>query len=343
MYCRQSRARLVRTASALAVMACAAAMPFRVAGEPPKGGPTRAVWSPLPIAEIRYERPNQVLTRLSDIVAQHAGSDDWVHPVVRTDHFSGDYVSLGQGKATKATFFGEERVIIWIARGSVDVEIEGQPRARASAGFLIDVAPTLVYRLTNSGSEPAIYFRVTPARQLPSYPSHEEPEPVVGAKYVKVKMSPYGTYEPPNQPVLDFPSVVIAQDGPSRDFAMDGHTSAHIIREAGIPTPPDSVLGHFHAGIPEIWLVLEGKIDAKISGEALVTGQTGDVILAQKGRWHRATSAGPGKSTRLAIMPRYKEGLSVMQQLEPGVPVEVFSKRSVSAAAEPGTQEATRP
>lgn len=312
------------------VAATCLAVSSSVSAEPPRGGPEREVWTAVPSVNAPYVSPNAPLTRLEDVLALHRGENSWTHPVVRTDAFAGDYVSLAPGQSTKATFYGDERAIVWIAKGKLDVEIEGQPRHLATKGYLIDVAPTLIFRMTNIGDEPAVFFRITPAGQLPSYPSSESPLPVEGYEYVKTKMAPYGKYEGPTQPFLDFLADIVGQDAPSRDFAVDGHTSAHIIREPGIPTPPDSNLGHFHAGIPEIWLVLEGNIDAKISGEPLVTGRVGDVIFAEKGRWHRATSSGSGKSTRLAIMPRYIEGLTVFQQVSPGAPVETYSASSAN-------------
>jgi len=312
IHVRRARHRYPAIAVILCCLADLSAAP--VAAEPPRGGPERLVWSPVPVPETPYVAPNKPLTRIQDILATHAGEKSWIQPVVRTDAFAGDYISLAPGEATKAMFFSEERVVIWVYKGKLDVEIEGQPKTVISDGYLIDVAPTLIHKLTNTGQESAIYFRLTSAGQKPSYPVTENPEPIDGYSYVKVRMSPYGKYEAPNQPVLDFNRDVVAKNAGSRDFAMDGHTSAHIIRERGIATPPDSEKGHFHANLPEIWLVIEGRIEAKISGEPLVSGGVGDVILAAKSRWHRASAAGPGMSTRLALMPRYKEGLAVMQE-----------------------------
>jgi hypothetical protein len=46
-----------------------------------------------------------------------------------------------------------------------------------------------------------------------------------------------------------------------------------------------------------------------ISGAGLVHGDYGDVINVPEERWHRATSApGTGKSIRLSIISRSKEG-----------------------------------
>jgi quercetin dioxygenase-like cupin family protein len=41
-----------------------------------------------------------------------------------------------------------------------------------------------------------------------------------------------------------------------------------------------------------------------VEGEKLVTVHDGDLVAAPTGRWHRATPAGDGPSTRLAYIPR---------------------------------------
>lgn len=321
-------------AAALAVTTTMVLSP--AAAEPPVGGPERVVWAAVPVPETPYEAPNKLHTRIADILAAHRGQASWIEPVVRTRAFAGDYVSLAPGEATKALFYSDERVVLWVYSGQMRVEIEGQPTTTVTKGFLIDVAPTLVHKLTNTGAEAAVFFRVTPFGQLPSYPATETPTPVAGYEYLKVRMRPYGKYEPPNQPFLDFNKDVVAANGASRDFAMDGHTSAHIIRDKAEPTPPDSDWGHFHANLPEVWLVIEGKIDLKVSGERLVTGELGDVLMAANNRWHRASFAGDGTSTRLALMPRYKEGLAVMTQVPAAPAMEnSYRTRLMTAAFEP--------
>jgi quercetin dioxygenase-like cupin family protein len=320
-----------RFAIALALTASMVFLP--AVAEPPVGGPERVVWAAMPVPETPYAPPNKVHTRIADILAAHRGQASWTVPVVRTPAFAGDYVSLAPGEATKAMFYSEERVVLWVYSGQMRVEIEGQSTTKVTKGFLVDVAPTLIYRLINTGGEPAVFFRLTPFGQLPSFPSSELPTPVTGHEYVKVRMRPYGSYEPPNQPFLDFNKDVVAVNGPSRDFAMDGHTSAHIIRGEATQPPPENDWGHFHANLPEVWLVIEGKIDLKVSGEPLVTGELGDVIMAANNRWHRASFAGDGTSTRLALMPRYKEGLAVMTQV-PGTQHSAPPKVGAEAAIE---------
>ncbi len=59
----------------------------------------------------------------------------------------------------------------------------------------------------------------------------------------------------------------------------------------------------------ELWIITEGTVDVKISGvKGLVTGEVGDVLMANEGRWHRPSTRGDTPSTRLAITPRMQEG-----------------------------------
>ena len=81
--------------------------------------------------------------------------------------------------------------------------------------------------------------------------------------------------------------------------------------------PPATDWGHFHANMAEAWVVVYGRIDVLISGAGLIHGDTGDVINVPEERWHRATSTpGSGKSIRLSIISRSKEGQVLF--LQPG-------------------------
>ena len=203
------------------------------------------------------------------------------------------------------------RVFGWIYSGQVKITIDGQQPVTATKGYLFDVAPRLSYCMENTGTEPVVFWRVTPAGQMPSYPVTETPTPVKGWKYVQAKITSTGGYDAPNMPFLDFNKDVVAANGKSRDFAFDGHTSAHIIRSGNLAKlPPDTSWGHFHENMVEAWVVIEGSLTVKISGEKdLAVGQTGDVIMAPNERWHRATcTPNTGPCTRLAMTPRLKEG-----------------------------------
>jgi mannose-6-phosphate isomerase-like protein (cupin superfamily) len=272
-------------------------------------GPSRIVWAAQPEPETPYKAPNRLITRVADILKAHQGQNSWEQKVLLTRDFDGRYVSLAPGEKTKAMFYADDRVFMWVYSGQMKVTIEGQPPTTVTKGFLIDVAPRLVYSLENTGNEPVVFWRVTPAGQIPSYPIGETPTPVKGWRYIQARITSTGGYEPPNQPFLDF-NAYAAGGGKSRDFALDGHTSAHVIRSGPLQqTPPDTSWGHFHENMVEAWVVLEGRLDVLVSGEKLVTGDVGDVIQAPAERWHRAsTHPGSGPSTRLAMTPRLKEG-----------------------------------
>ena len=271
-------------------------------------GPARVVWAAH--KDTPYNGPNKPVTHIADILRAHRGQKSWDQPVLLTRDYDGHYVQLAPGEKTKCQFYADDRVFGWIYSGQVKITIDGQQPMTATKGYLFDVAPRLSYCMENTGTEPVVFYRSTPAGQVPSYPENETPTPVPGYHYDKAKITSTGGYEPPNQPFLDF-NAYAASGGKSRDFALDGHTSAHIIRAGALKeVPPSTSWGHFQENMVEAWVVIEGSLDVLISGEKnIVTGQLGDVIMVPNERWHRATThPNSGTSTRLAMTPRYKEG-----------------------------------
>jgi mannose-6-phosphate isomerase-like protein (cupin superfamily) len=274
-------------------------------------GPERIVWAAQKVPETPYDGPNKPVTHIADILKAHQGQASWEQKVLLTRDYDGRYISLAPGEKTKATFYADDRAFLWVYSGQMKVTIDGQTPTVATKGYLIDVAPRLAYSLENTGTEPVVFWRVTPAGQMPSYLVNETPTPVKGWKYVQAKITSTGGYDAPNMPFLDFNKDVVAANGKSRDFALDGHTSAHIIRSGNLAKlPSDTSWGHFHENMVEAWVVIEGGLTVKISGEKeLAVGQTGDVINAANERWHRATcTPNTGPCTRLAMTPRLKEG-----------------------------------
>jgi mannose-6-phosphate isomerase-like protein (cupin superfamily) len=272
-------------------------------------GPERVVWAAHKVPESPYTGPNKPVWHVADILKAHAGKQSWDQPVLLTRDFDGHYISLAPGEKTKCQFYADDRAFGWIFSGQVKITIDGQPPFTATKGYLFDVPPRLSYCMENAGTEPVVFYRSTPAGQVPSYPENETPTPIKGWKYEKAKITSTGGYEAPNQPYLDF-NKYAADGGKSRDFAFDGHNSAHIIRAGAIPAlPPSTSWGHFHENMVEAWVVIEGKLDVLVSGLPLVQGETGDVIQATNERWHRATChPDSGSCTRLAMTPRFKEG-----------------------------------
>ncbi len=273
-------------------------------------GPERIVWAAQKVPETPFDGPNKPVTHIADILKAHQGQQSWEQKVMLTRDYDGRYFSLAPGEKTKAQFYADDRCFMWVYSGQVKVTIDGQTPTVATKGFLIDVAPRLAYALENTGTAPAVIWRVTPAGQMPSYPLTETPTPVKGWKYIQAKITSTGGYDSPNQPFLDF-NAYAAAGGKSRDFAFDGHTSAHVIRAGALTElPPSTSWGHFHENMVEAWVVIEGTLDVRISGvKDIVTGQLGDVIMVPNERWHRATThPNSGPSTRLAMTPRNREG-----------------------------------
>lgn len=274
-----------------------------------ENGPVRIVWAAHKVPESPYTGPNRPIWHIADILKAHKGQQSWDQQVLLTRDFDGHYVSLAPGEKTKCMFYADDRVFGFIYSGQVKITIDGQEPFLATKGFLFDVPPRLSYCMENTGTEPVVFYRSTPAGQVPSYPESETPTPIKGWRYEKARITSTGGYEGVNQPYLDF-NAYAAAGGKSRDFAFDGHTAAHIIRAKALTElPPPTSWGHFHENMVEAWVVLEGKLDVLISGKPLVTGEVGDVIQANNERWHRATChPNTGVCTRWAMTPRNKEG-----------------------------------
>jgi mannose-6-phosphate isomerase-like protein (cupin superfamily) len=154
------------------------------------------------------------------------------------------------------------------------------------------------------GTEPSVRFEVRAAGAVPNYVAGETPTPVKGFKFIDATYSGGGKYDEVNKPYLDFEKDIVQGGGKGGGFVKDDHTWANVIRAPGIPTPPPTSWGHFHENFAEFWVVMEGKLDFLIEGEPLIAANVGDIVFAPEERWHRATSAGNGMDTRLAITPR---------------------------------------
>jgi mannose-6-phosphate isomerase-like protein (cupin superfamily) len=295
------------------IAAQAAAQPQRE-GQPGRGagrgrGPApREVWAAQPTPETPYAPPNRLIWRLSEIIASHKGQPSWHQAVVKTRDFDAEFIQMAPGEKTKTQFYSDDRAFWVVESGQIRFTMAGQEPFVASKGFLVEAAPSMDYSMETVGDVPALRFEVRPAGEMPSYPGTETPPTVKGWKYTKTTITDRGKYDEVNKQFLDFNKDIVAADGKSMNFVFDGHTSAHVIRGPGAATPPDTNFGHFHENMVEFWIVLEGQLDVLVSGEKLVTGDIGDVILAPEERWHRATTHGTSPSTRLAITPRLKEG-----------------------------------
>jgi hypothetical protein len=194
--------------------------------------------------------------------------------------------------------------IVW--DGSLRVSVAGKDPFVATKGFLVDIAARNAYTLETVDNAPALRFEIRQAGAPPLYPGSETPTPRAGFKYVKATGTP-GPFDdrPTNALYFDFFKAVTAGARIPTPFARDDHTTVNVIRQPGVPVPPDTDLGHFHVGATEFWFIMEGSIGYKIEGFPYFRTEPGDVVAALKGRWHRAGNDPSAPfSTRIPINPR---------------------------------------
>jgi mannose-6-phosphate isomerase-like protein (cupin superfamily) len=275
------------------------------ATQPAAGDKTILAWAAKPAALMPYNPPNRLVYRLADILAAHKGKQSWAQSVVLSRDFIGQWISMAPNEKTKPVFYADDRVFWEVQSGQMRVTIQGQDPFVATKGFLVQVPKRLTYSMETVGDAPVLRFEVRPAGEPPQYPISETPTPVPGVQYVQAVFSGHGDYDKVNRPFIDFQKQIVEGGEKIGVWVRDDHTYVTILRSPkGVPTPPDTEWGHFHANFPELWLIVEGTQQFLVEGEKLVTVGDGDIVEAPTGRYHRAMPYGDGPSTRLAYIPR---------------------------------------
>jgi mannose-6-phosphate isomerase-like protein (cupin superfamily) len=268
-------------------------------------------WSPKPVPMTPWKAPNRPIWRLNEIMNPHKGNADWVQPIVRDQDYAADYISMRPGGKTKPQFWADDRIFWYIASGQVRFHIDGQKPFVASKGFLVQVPYRNIYWMETVGDEPSVRLEVVRSNRTPLYPATQSdggPTPTAKDKtYILASYrTPPDPYSDTNKPYLDFWGDFVMRPPSPGDHAFVSDTTnfMNVIRGHGMPTPPDSNKGHFHIDYNEFWVVAEGTVDYKMEGMKFYTANVGDVVYAPQGSWHRASWAGNGMSTRIAINPR---------------------------------------
>ena len=140
---------------------------------------------------------------------------------------------------------------------------------------------------------------------MPSYPINKAPTPVKGWTFIKSRIIDTGSYDQYNKPFLDFEKNVVQANAGSSNFVCGMDTRRRTSFEGkGIPTPPDTNLGHFNENMVELWIMLEGTLDFLIEGEPLITGTVGDVVQAPKRK---------GGMALTSPCPRHDRGITLLE------------------------------
>jgi mannose-6-phosphate isomerase-like protein (cupin superfamily) len=262
-------------------------------------------WSPKPDKLPAYGK-NKPVTHLPDVLAKHKGQARWSEQVILTKRYDAKWIQAAPGDKSATIYYGDDRVVWVVWGGQIRFSIEGQQPFVATKGFLVEVPQRVRYSMETVSNEPSLRFEVTHTGILPLY-SGDQPKPAdpAGTHYMKISTPTQpDKYDAINRPYRDFFKDVVAADpthGPKDHFVVkDEANMVNIIRGHGVPTPPPTDRGHFHIGDDEFWFILEGKCEYLIEDAGFFTANAGDVAFVPPGRYHRASWAGDGMSTRMS-------------------------------------------
>jgi quercetin dioxygenase-like cupin family protein len=270
--------------------------------------PQPQAWVPKKAQLTKYEAPNKPIWRLSEILASHSKTAGWTQPIVRNKEMWADYIQLAAGTTTPRQMFPDNRVGMIVWDGQIRVSVDGQEPFIATKGFEINIPYRTAYSLEVVGDKPGLYFFVREADHYPQYPvdtTPQKPKDVPGYVYTKaIYTANKGTIDPGQKPYLDYYKDVVNGNGRGGAFISSDHFFMNNIRGMGVPTPPPTNLGHFHAEYTEFWFIMEGKMDYLIEGiPQVIRADAGDVVTAAQGRFHRASFQAGQMDTRVAINP----------------------------------------
>ena len=192
-----------------------------------EGGPARTVWAAQKDPETGYGAINKPIWHIADVLKAHRGQKRWEQKVLLNRDFDGRYVQMAPGDKTKCMFYADDRAWGWVYSGQVKVTIDGQEPKVLPKGWVFNVPGRLSYCLETVGSEPVVFYRTTPAGQVPSYPDTETPTPIPGYHYIKARINSTGGYDTPNVPFYNVDEYG-ASDRKGERFLYDGHTSSNL-------------------------------------------------------------------------------------------------------------------
>jgi len=273
-------------------------------------------WAPLPAQPNAWVPPNKPIWKLSELLAEHKGQQNWTHTVVRDETLQADYISMAPGSKTPRRFHPDTRVWWIVQSGQIRFNIDGQQPFVATKGYMVQVPYRNIYSMETVGGSPSLRLEVHIAGAKTMYPIDETPPPLAGVNFVKVRVSGKGNYDRGNKPFIDFNQIVAGTEKQQR-LIDDVRAVANIIRGNPKTQAParDADKGHFHLESAEFWFVLEGQIEYKIGSLPIFIANQGDIVYTPKQTWHRARFAGSDMATRLA-MNGYPDLLHNLQTAE---------------------------
>src|SRR5579862_7558532 len=240
-------------------------------------------WAPLPAKAVGYVEPNRPIWKLSELLAQHKGQQNWKEVVVSDPTLHAEYISMAPGTKTPRQFHPDNRAWWIVQDGQIKFTIEGQEPFIASKGFLVQVPYRNVFSLETVGDKPSLRLEVNIGDAKTMYPIDETPTPLEGFNFVKVRISGKGKYDQGNKPFLDFNQVVAGTEKQRRFIADDRAVANIIIGDPKTQRPAaDNDKGHFHEESSEFWFILLGKMEYKIGSMPIFIADQGDIVYAPR-------------------------------------------------------------
>src|SRR5512134_98835 len=117
-------------------------------------------------------------TKLSDVLARHAGQADWAETVVDDESLVAQWISLAPGQKTPRRMNGDTREWWIVQSGTLKFTVEGREPLIATKGFMVQVPYRTLYQIENIGTEAALRFEVNVTRARKLYPLDETPTPL---------------------------------------------------------------------------------------------------------------------------------------------------------------------
>ena len=234
-------------------------------------------WVPKPVKLPGYAGVNRPVTRLAEVIAGHKGQASWTQEVIQTDRYDARWIQMAPGEKTRTQFYGDDRTVWVVWGGKIRFTIKGQQPFVASKGLSGAGAAARALQLETVGDEPSLRFEITRGGHiLPSYPVDSRdgfgapPPPKDGQHYVKVSYptsrwaAAWALMMKPTSPISIFSRTwlrnILRASSTCNSSAITTITRRSIA-DPGVPTPPDTNLGHFHIDNDEFWFILEGRCD----------------------------------------------------------------------------------
>ena len=275
-----------------------------------------------------YIAPTKAYLKLSDLLAAHAGQNNWSQLVINNAQQQATYNSAAPGTKFGPRMNVDTNVMFVVMRGEVHFTVEGQPPVTATRGSIVNILNSTIHSWEVAGNQNALWVEVEPTDTHTVYPAAEAaPPPVAGEQVVKVAFNHApGSYTEPNQLHWNlFDAIAKCEaigahvnenglyaaalggyaqpdDADAACKGKPGYTS----QAPGAITPgfdPKSTFGHLHGGKMEWWLIQSGTVVGRIENEGEFHAHEGDIMAAPQGTWHTMNLEGPGFSERLAMVP----------------------------------------